>query len=277
VTTSLRQRRLALFPSIVTVALALAAIASGPLAQPAGFHDFADGSRLLGVPHAGDVLSNAGFLFVGLWGLQRMSARGDWRLRRPGRSGRLLFLISIVLTSVGSAFYHLSPDNARLVWDRLPIALACAGLLAASRAEMNRHENVLITAGLAALAIASVIWWRVTDVSGLGDLRPYLLMQVLPLIVIPLWQWIDRAPPAERIAYGVAIALYVVAKICELNDRELHAVLAPISGHTLKHVLATAACSVLVASRSLAAERQPDCGAVAKVYGSAHVDLAARR
>ena len=52
-----------------------------------------------------------------------------------GRHGYRLFLVGLLLTAFGSGLYHLAPDNARLVWDRLPIALACAGLLAAVRAE----------------------------------------------------------------------------------------------------------------------------------------------
>ena len=35
----------------------------------------------------------------------------------------------LVLTSVGSTVYHLRPDDAGLLWDRLGMAVAFAGLL----------------------------------------------------------------------------------------------------------------------------------------------------
>ena len=103
--------------------------------------------------------------------------------------GYQLFLGALLLTACGSTFYHLAPDNWRLIWDRLPIALACAGLLVAARAELIAGVNPRREAAVLALfAVASVAWWYVTEQRGHGDLRPYLLLQGLPLILIPLYQ-----------------------------------------------------------------------------------------
>src|SRR6185369_5256246 len=161
-----------------------------------------------------------------------------------GWPGYLLFLASLVLTAIGSAYYHWAPDNARLVWDRLPIALACAGLLSAVWAETRPRPGGGHTTGLALFAVASVAWWVFTDRQGHGDLRPYLLMQGLPLVLIPLWQAIYRAPPRDRAAFGLALVLYVLAKVAEVLDHQLLALLGGLSGHTLKHLLATAAAAV---------------------------------
>ena len=49
-----------------------------------------------------------------------------------------------------------------------------------------------------------------------GDLRPYLLLQILPLVLIPLWQWIYRARAATGSHSASALALYAVAKVAEL-------------------------------------------------------------
>jgi hypothetical protein len=142
----------------------------------------------------------------------------------------------------------MAPDDSRLIWDRLPIALACGGLLAGVRAQAGRDVNGARMAGVLALvAIASVFWWYATGVNGAGDLRPYLLLQASPLVLIPLWQVIYDAPRADRIAFATAIGLYVAAKAAELLDQQLFASLHWISGHTLKHVLATAAAAVIVA------------------------------
>jgi hypothetical protein len=233
-------------PMLIALLATLAMLVHGPIAQLPHYHDFADTRCWLELPNAADVLSNVGFLLVGAWGLARL-----WPLRRhpllaPGWTGYALFLAALMLTALGSSYYHLAPDNARLVWDRLPIALACAGLLAAVRAE-NRpgadiHTDTLL---LSAAAVASVAWWHYTERQGLGDLRPYLLLQGLPLILIPLWQAIHGASRQDRVAFAAALTLYALAKAAELRDHEILAVLGVMSGHTLKHLLATGAALVL--------------------------------
>ena len=65
-----------LLPTMVTVAAAVAFLVYGPIPQLADYHNFADQRMLLGVSHAFDVLSNAGFLLVGLAGVRRL-----WRSR----------------------------------------------------------------------------------------------------------------------------------------------------------------------------------------------------
>lgn len=242
------KRSLIHLPLCVTVALCALLLAHGPIAQLPNYHRFADQSALMGVPNGADVLSNLAFALVAAWGLMRL-----WPMRGEvafdaGRHGYRLFLAALLLTAVGSAFYHLAPDNARLVWDRLPIALACAGLLAGVRAEcLAKPGSRAATFWLGLFAVASVAWWVVTDRNGAGDLRPYLLLQGLPLLLIPLWQWIYRAPRRDRRAFGCALALYVAAKFAELGDHALLATLGVISGHTLKHLLAAAAAALIVA------------------------------
>ena len=233
--------------AVVAVAAAALAI-HGPIAQYADYHDFADQRAWLGIPNALDVLSNLGFAAIGIYGLGRTWPRRNESALAPGWPGFGLFLASLVLTALGSAFYHLDPDNARLVWDRIPIALACAGLLAGVRARVAPGANGARLAGMLALgAIASVFWWYATGFDGSGDLRPYLLLQASPLVLIPLWQWVYDAPRADRIAFAIALGLYVAAKATELLDHQLFTYLHWVSGHTLKHLLATAAAGVIVA------------------------------
>jgi hypothetical protein len=241
-------RSIRLVPTAITWAAVAALILYGPITQFAHYHEFADGRVWLGVPNAADVLSNLSFLVVGGWGSWRLWPRRNDPAIRAGWPGYQLFLVSLILTAFGSAIYHLAPDDARLVWDRLPIALACAGLLAGVRADVAPDANgARMTGMLAIAAVASVSWWYVTGTHGQGDLRPYLLLQALPLVLIPLWQWLYKAPRADRIAFAAAIAIYVVAKVMELLDHQVFACLTWISGHTLKHLLASAAAAVIVA------------------------------
>ncbi|WP_051279782.1 hypothetical protein [Chitinilyticum aquatile] len=220
--------------------LMLALAVHGPIAQYAHYHDFADRRAWLGLSNAADVLSNAGFVLAGLWGvlsvLQREAPPG-------GRFGWLLAFGGMALTGLGSGWYHLQPDDHTLIWDRLPIALACAGLLAAVGSELHGRVRALWPAlWLAFWAVSSVIWWAWD-----GDLRPYLLLQALPLILLPLWYWqMQRRVTEQLLVFGASLC-YVLAKIAELQDHRWFLLLdGMMSGHTLKHVFATLACGMLV-------------------------------
>ena len=232
-------------PVIVVALAADAALWHGPLPQLADYHDFADQTTRLGIPHFADVVSNLGFAWVALWGGfgQAGAAPVD---RAGGWAGYRLFLMALILAAFGSGWYHLAPDDARLFWDRLPIALACAGLLAGVWGDTHRKNDAWFTLGLAAFGVSSVAWWRFTELAGAGDLRPYLLLQAAPLVLIPLWQWLHDSPRADRRAFGLALLLYVAAKLTELFDHEIGAVLGGFTGHTAKHLLATAAAAVIV-------------------------------
>jgi hypothetical protein len=234
-------------PVLFTLAAVGLLLWIGPIPQPPDYHAFADRSVLFGLPRAADVLSNAGFAAVGLWGWLRLRPMRHHPAIRAGWPGYRLFLAGLVLTALGSAFYHLSPDNQRLVWDRLPIALASVGLLAAVRAETRGTVHGARDAALlAVLAVLSVAWWHVTEQWGRGDLRPYLLLQLLPLVLVPLWQALYRSPPRDRAAFGLALFAYVLAKAAELLDHPIAAQLGWLSGHTLKHLLATLAAALVV-------------------------------
>jgi len=241
------RRSIESLPLVLILCAAGALLLHGPITQAANYHDFADRRIALGLPNAADVISSAGFALVGLWGLARLwSARREAALA-AGWNGHCLFLVALLLTAGGSAFYHLAPDNTRLFWDRLPIALACGGLLAGVYPELNpRASGRLWAALMATAAVLSVSWWSTTDSGGQGDLRPYLFLQAAPLVLIPLWQAIRGAPRDDRAAYAAAILLYVAAKIAEIYDHEIYSALGSLSGHTAKHLLAAAASGVLV-------------------------------
>jgi hypothetical protein len=88
--------------------------------------------------------------------------------------------------------------------------------------------------------VLSVLWWYWA-----GDLRYYLLIQGAPLVLIPVLQWQARAPMAQRTAFFIAIVLYVWAKLFEVADHAVFDAMEVMSGHTIKHVLATLAAFIL--------------------------------
>jgi hypothetical protein len=235
--------------NLLLAVIAVAMLVHGPIPQLEHYHEFADPRAVLGIPNGLDVLSNAGFAMVAIWGLLSSRPHRKVPALQRGWPGHALFLGALLLTAIGSSYYHLAPDNARLVWDRIPIALACAGLLAAVHAETRDGPAVPgLPLALAAAGVASVLWWSITEARGAGDLRPYLLLQAAPLFLIPLWQAGYGTPRTERLAFAAAIALYVLAKGAELGDHRIYATLGFMSGHTIKHLLSVAASAVLVAN-----------------------------
>jgi hypothetical protein len=246
-----------LFPEILLVLAAVAMALHGPIPQLDHYHDFADTRAWHGVPHAADVLSNVPFALVAAWAAVRLLRPGSREALGSARPGFVTFVAALALTAVGSGYYHWAPDNARLVWDRVPIALACAGLLDAMHARHHAAAYPWRLPGLVAYASASVAWWAWTDARGAGDLRPYLLLQGAPLLLVPLWQAAGRAPRRERVGFAIAIALYVLAKALEVADARVLQATGVVSGHTLKHLAAAAAAAVIVATLAGRALRSP--------------------
>jgi hypothetical protein len=219
---------------------AAAMLVHGPIPQYPDYHRFADTRTAFGVPNAWNVLSNLPFALVGAAGFRTLAGvRPSARLAYQG------FFAAIALTALGSGYYHLAPDNDRLFYDRLPIALACAALIAAVLEETHRAMPRWTLPALLAAGFASVLWWSATQARGSGDLRPYLLLQGAPLVLIPLWQAIHGTPRRERVAFGIAIALYVLAKVAEVYDREILDLTGMVSGHTVKHLLAAAGAAMI--------------------------------
>ena len=90
--------------------------------QPASYHQFADQRHWLGIPNFANVASNLAFAIVGLWGLQlllRSDTLKNSFIESRERLPYILAFVGLLLTAVGSAYYHLAPNNSRLVWDRL--------------------------------------------------------------------------------------------------------------------------------------------------------------
>jgi hypothetical protein len=217
-------------------------------AQPQSYHDYADQRVWLGLPHAANVLSNLPFLAAGVIGLQytlhgwrnhNSDAFADQRSAWPYA---LLFL-GVALTAFGSSWYHARPHDATLVWDRMPMALAFAGLVAGTVADRVPQWMLRALLAFAAVGTGTVLYWHLT-----GNLLPYLLMQAgfIATALIATAYVPSRYTHANRIY--VAVGIYTLAIVFERLDHQVHALLDGwISGHTLKHLLACAAIMMVYA------------------------------
>jgi len=225
-----------------------------PIPQDPAYHQFADQRRLLGVPSLWNVVTNLGFVAVGLAGLLRFRRGGC-----PGglpelRAAYGLFFLGVALTGLGSGYYHLAPSNQRLLWDRLPMALSFTALLSALLGErVGALLGRRLLGPLVLFGQGSVLYWYATERAGSGDLRPYFLVQFLPLLILPLLL-LGRPSslPGSGYLWG-ALAAYTAAKLFEWGDVAVLGFLGQMSGHSLKH-LAAAAAGLLIL---MALERRP--------------------
>lgn len=232
---------------ILLVALWLLAVVAGPaLASSLGLslnpnghshlyphgHPFVDARVLWGVPNALDVLSNLPLAVAGLCGGWAMARH---RTAAQVRPALCLFFSGLVLTALGSAWYHWLPDPVGLMWDRLGMGVTFAGALALAVAERARYQNALIALCVALpMALTSAVLPLVP-----GNVLPWAVVQFGGMA---LFVWLALQPAvasAMGVRLGLLVALYAFAKLLEIGDGAVfHGTGGLVSGHSLKHVVA---------------------------------------
>lgn len=240
------------FLALLVVVMVVGVMLMPRMPEPASYHCFADGRSWLGVPNTLNVLSNLPFAAVGMLGLLATFAYGARSSPRFVSSWErwpyaVLFAGS-VLTSVGSAYYHLAPDNARLVWDRLPMTLGFMALLSAmlsERISVGVARRLFVP--LLAVGALSVFYWSWTERQGAGDLRLYGLVQFGSFLVIGLLLLMYRGIYTGVGFLVAALATYAAAIGLDRTDHQVFGIGHVVSGHTLKHLIAAAAVGCLVA------------------------------
>ena len=216
-----------------------------PFAQDHAYHAFADDRTLLGIPNFWNVISNLPFLVIGASGLGFIARHPG--IVAPLRYNWIVFFIGILVTTFGSGYYHLSLDNASLGWDRLAMTIGFMSLFALVIGEyISVSWAHRLLGPLVLLGAASVYYWLRTEAYGAGDLRPYALVQFLPLLLIPIIMLRHRERSDLGPYLAGMIALYVAAKICEYYDADVFAASGLTGGHAVKHVLAALAPACLL-------------------------------
>ena len=239
------------------VAGLLAAFSQPPIAQGPAYHAFADERVIGGVPNFWNVVTNLPFLLVGAFGLSRIA-----RLLRPQlRREFVLFSTGVLLVAFGSSYYHLAPSNATLVWDRLPMTIGFMALFTlVVRDRLSESVGRRALWPLIAVGASSVLYWFSTELQGQGDLRAYLVVQFLPMLLIPLILLSGAGAGGLRASWiWATLAIYLVAKQAESYDRALYVLTGLLSGHSLKHLVAAGAvlCAVLAALRPASPSMPP--------------------
>jgi hypothetical protein len=218
-----------------------------PVAQDPAYHLFADGRRILGTPNFWNVMSNLPFLFVGIYGLIFVARHPDVVFDNAMRWPWRIFFVGAALTAFGSGYYHLAPANETLLWDRLTMTIGFAAFLAIVIGEyLSVRAARMLLLPLLIISAASVVYWHLTEAAGNGDLRPYAIVQFLPIVLIPAILIMHRQVSDLTNAIWILIGFYVAAKLLEHFDVGIYTMTGVMSGHALKHVVAALAPAVLI-------------------------------
>ena len=218
---------------VLMAVLLLALLLLPPITQNQDYHHFADQRTIFGIPHFWNVVSNIPFVAIGGAGLWRAS-------RDPAIA---VFFLGVLLTGFGSSYYHLDPNNSTLFWDRLPMAISFMAVLAIAIEErIDAKTGAILLWPLIALGVLSLLIWRWT-----GDLRLYGWVQFFPCLALPLLFLLLPAKYSGTSDWLVAAGLYALAKLFEFYDSAIYYALgSAVSGHTVKHIFAAAACFVIL-------------------------------
>jgi hypothetical protein len=203
-----------------------------PITQDQSYHQFADQRMILGIPNFWNVVSNLPFLAVGAVGLRRF--RDD--------TATVVFFLGVFLTGIGSSYYHWNPNDDTLFWDRLPMTLSFAAILAIVVEErVNARVGGILLWPALATGLFSLLLWRWT-----GDLRLYFWVQFFPGLAIVLLFLLCPSKFTGTYCWIAAGALYALAKLFEFTDEAIYSANGLLSGHTLKHLAAAAACFAIL-------------------------------
>ncbi len=202
---------------VAAAIVAVIALCLPPTPQPLSYHHFADQRAWFGIPNFGDVASNLPFAIVGIWGLifilripqQELSDHFvDSRERLP----YILVFVGLLLTAFGSSYYHLAPDNARLVWDRLPMTIVFMSMVAAVIMErISVRAGLWLLPLLLAIGAGSVVQWHLSEVHRHGDLRFYAAVQIYSAAVL-LLALLMPAKYTRSSDFAVIAAFYLSGK-----------------------------------------------------------------
>jgi hypothetical protein len=223
-------------PVVVLLGLMSASLAGllllPPIAQDQSYHQFADQRAIFGIPNFWNVVSNLPFLAVG--------AAGLWRFRNDPAT--IVLFLGIFLTGIGSSYYHWDPNDRSLFWDRLPMTLAFAAILALVVAErVNARAGAILLWPALAIGLFSLLVWLWTD-----DLRLYFWVQFFPGLALLLLFLLYPPKYTGTYYWIIAVGLYTLAKVFEFSDHAIFSAGYLLSGHTLKHLSAAAACFAIL-------------------------------
>lgn len=238
---SLKRYYKLLLLSLVFVLTAIALFMADPIAQDLAYHRFSDARTMLGIPHFMDVVSNLPFIIIGIMGFRLVTTNYKRLTMADFMMGFTLFS-GVFLIGAGSAFYHYSPDNFTLIFDRLPMTLVFTSFFTVIIYDyVDRRVGATLFYLMLAVGVYSILYWYYTEITGRGDLRLYAFVQFFPVVATPLILVLYRNTALYTRTLITVFIAYAIAKLLEHYDVIVFEWLQVISGHTLKHLFAALA------------------------------------
>lgn len=209
-----------------------------PIPQSQSYHRFADQRSWQGIPNVWNVLSNIAIALPGIYGLFLLLLPN--KVQFNDYRERWLWIgvsIGLILTAVGSSYYHLAPDNSRLIWDRLPMTFVFMSLVAALISErINIYLGLWLWPVLIGVGFYSVLLWYASELQGNGDLRFYIGIQAFTILVTMVMM-LSPTHYDRNWDLAVVILCYGLALLFDWFDHQIYSILGKVvSGHTLKHI-----------------------------------------
>uniref|UniRef100_A0A914Y417 Alkaline ceramidase n=1 Tax=Panagrolaimus superbus TaxID=310955 RepID=A0A914Y417_9BILA len=207
-------------------------------AQMTSYHDFADNRKVVGIPYFFNVISNLPFIWVGLQGMNLLSSGTLTGIDSTEKRLFNVFFYFVFFGGIGSAFYHLIPNNFTLLFDRLPITAAGMSLLSAIIADrISKSLGHQLLFPLLLFGILSTLYWEFSELIGAGDIRAYAFAQFLPAILIPLI--LAKMPKSYSGTHYLwnLVLCFGIARFGEFADGLFYMLsFHLISGHVVKHL-----------------------------------------
>jgi len=114
------------------------------------------------IPNYLDVVTNIIFAVFGLIGVVVCCMHLPHKENLPPneKAGWFVFFAGFMLVSLGSAYYHWTPNNWTLVWDRLPMTLAFMSLyFIAQKYYTSSSDDISLIGNLTLGAVSVLIWF----------------------------------------------------------------------------------------------------------------------
>jgi hypothetical protein len=230
------------FLLLITITGIVIVFTKPAIPQDSAFHHFADDRTIFFIPNFWNVVSNFFFLVSGILGIRLLLQKRAGLLHMRLKANNLAFFAGILLTAIGSCYYHLHPSNSTLIWDRMPMTIAFMAFFSGTIGMfINERLGKWLLWPLLITGIFSVLYWHYTESAGHGDLRLYFIVQFLPMLMIPLILLFFRKPGTPVGHMWLVLLAYLVAKVLEATDYPVYEAGRIISGHSLKHIAASMA------------------------------------
>lgn len=227
-------RRCALFALLaMTFAIAMGLLAWGPILPQSGAHQFADTRSLFGLANGVNAAFSLPMLAAGVWGWRAVQ-RSVWpvALQTPWR----WCFACIAVTAASAVAYHLAPGERTYLVAQAAVAgsfslLLCSFLAERVHAGFGSPLACAAAVGVAALAAT------LSSLAASTDLRPLLLLQLLPVLLIPAGALSLPGQHTRQADWLLVLGLYALARVSDLSDDSvLLATGGALSGHALMHL-----------------------------------------